>query len=214
MPGTGLVLRAAAIAFGLAILPSPQAMAQSFETLRGEGLTLYLRHASADWGDSAPEAGSLDASRLEGKACAPRRKLTEEGRMQAQAVRAALQSLNAGPIDVYAVGLCRTYETAKAIGQPVRIVEAMTPAPGAQPSMRMQGDAIEKIVRAGQSTRGLRVVVGDYEAPQALFGATLAEGDGLVLKAGRDGVEPVARIRAGDWMALQPVASGDRNSKF
>ena len=160
------------------------ARAETFEDLRGGGVTLFLRHATAEWSDAGNEIGALDPARLDTKACATKRRLTEDGRLQARAIALALQGLDLGPLDIHTAGLCRTFETARTIGAAPRVVAALTP---------MQGQA-----------RGLRVIIGDYEAIQALYGVTLSEGDGLVLKSAGDGAEPVARIMAADWTSLQP----------
>jgi phosphohistidine phosphatase SixA len=186
------------------------AHAETYDALRGPGLTLFLRHAAAEWSGEGPEIGAIEPAKLDAKACAAKRRLTEEGRLQAQSVASALQSLELGPLDVQTVGLCRTFETARVIGANPRIVDGLTPMPGRAPSLRAQGEMIEKIVRAGEQARGLRVIVGDYEAMQALYGVTLAEGEGLVLKVQAGEVAAVARIRTSDWTALQPVASGER----
>jgi phosphohistidine phosphatase SixA len=184
--------------------------AESFDALRGTGLTLFLRHAAAEWSGETTEIGALDPLKLDAKSCAARRNLTEDGRRQAQSIAVALQGLELGPLDIHTAGLCRTFETARLIGAAPRIVEAMTPMPNRAPSVRAQGEAIEKIVRGGEQARGLRIVIGDYEAMQALYGVTLGEGDGLVLKVSGGEVAPVARVNASDWGALQPVASGER----
>jgi phosphohistidine phosphatase SixA len=186
------------------------AQAESFESLRGTGLTLFLRHAAAEWTGDNPEIGALDPAKLDAKACVARRKLTEDGRRQAQSIAIALQGLELGPLEIHTAGLCRTFETARLIGAAPRIVDSMTPMPNRAPSVRAQGEAIDRIVRGGEQARGLRIVVGDYEAIQALYGVTLGEGDGLVLKISGGEVAPVARVNASDWGALQPVASGDR----
>jgi phosphohistidine phosphatase SixA len=188
------------------------AHADSFDALRGQGRTLFLRHAAAEWSGEGAEIGATDPAKLDAKACAARRKLTEDGRLQAQAVGVALQSLELGPFEIHTAGLCRAFETARFLGAAPRVVDALTPLQGRVPSLRAQGEAIEKIVRAGEQGRGLRIVVGDYEAVQALFGVTLAEGDGLVLKIDAGAVVAVARVRASDWSALQPVASGERST--
>jgi phosphohistidine phosphatase SixA len=180
------------------------ARAETFEDLRGGGVTLFLRHATAEWSDAGNEIGALDPARLDTKACASKRRLTEDGRLQARAIALALQGLDLGPLDIHTAGLCRTFETARTLGAAPRVVVALTPMQGQVPSVRAQGEAIEKIVRAGQQARGLRVIIGDYEAIQALYGVTLSEGDGLVLKSVGDGAEPVARIMAADWTSLQP----------
>lgn len=191
-----------------------EARADSFEALRAEGVTLYLRHAAADWSDQPPETGALDPAKLEAAGCAGKRRLTDEGRLQAQAVRAAVQGLGLTPLEISAAGLCRTFETARLLGASPKIVESLTPVPGRAPSIRAQGEAIEKIVKSGEHTRGLRIIVGDYEVAQALYGVTLGEGDGLVLKMADGGVTPVARIRAADWAALQPVAAEQGSRRF
>ncbi len=209
MSKDGLLSAALCAALSLCAHVAP-ARAESFEALRGGGLTLFLRHAAAEWSGEGAEIGALDAARLDARACASKRRLTEDGRLQAQGVAVALQSLDLGPVDIQSVGLCRTYETARVIGGVVRVLESLTPLQGRVPSVRVQGEAIEAIVRGGQQSRGLRVIVGDYEVIQALYGVTLSEGEGLVLKAENNGTVPVARIRASDWTALQPVASGER----
>src|SRR5947209_5771889 len=100
----------AAMFFG-ALVGSAQA--QTFESLRGPGLTLFLRHAAAEWSGDNAEIGALDAAKLDAKSCAAKRKLTEDGRLQAQSVATALQGLELGPLDVQSAGLCRAYETAR-----------------------------------------------------------------------------------------------------
>ncbi|MDO9441121.1 MAG: histidine phosphatase family protein [Beijerinckiaceae bacterium] len=189
-------------------VPQASAQVEVFQLLRSGGATLFLRHTAADWTGDGNEAGATDASVLDARRCAHQRHLSDDGRRQAEAVRAGLQGLE---LEVYAVGLCRTVETARVIGPP-KILDSLTPTASGSPSLRVQGLAIEKIVKGGASQRGLRVIVGDYEVAHALFGATLAEGDALVLKPGPDGVEPIARIRIGEWMALRPVAADARET--
>jgi hypothetical protein len=205
-------LRICALATLSALALHASAMTQSFaqtemfQVLRAGGATLYLRHATAEWTAASEEVGVTDLAKLDARHCAPHRHLSEEGRMQAQAVRNGLQGLSVGALEIYAAGLCRTAETARVLGTP-KIIEALTPAASGTSSLRVQGESIDKIVKSGAGGSGLRVIVGDYEVVRALFGATLAEGDAIVLKPGPQGVEALGRIRIGEWTALQPVAS-------
>ena len=193
-----------------------------FEMLRKGGYTLYFRHAQSDWRNTAaaqpahPAAVAVNpksataktASGDQSAPCAGERVLSDEGRADARALGLAVKSLNLTISDVAAANLCRMQETARIAFGAAKMVPDLAPRPGTVLSLTAQGAAVQRLARAPVPEHGVRIVVGDYEVAQALYGVTLAEGDALVLKAGADGsVEPVAKVRVGDWRLLAPVAA-------
>ena len=180
--------------------------AEIIDGLRKGGYTLFFRHAQADW-RAAPGAQTLPPAPAPA-ACAGERQLSDEGRADARALGVAVKSLNLTISEIAAAGLCRMQETAKiAFGAP-KTVHDLAPRPGMALSLTAQAAAVERLARAPLPEHGIRIIVGDYEVAQALYGVTLAEGDAVVLKTGADGkAEAVARLRLGDWRALAPVAA-------
>lgn len=176
---------------------------ETIDGLRKGGYTLFFRHAQADW--RAPGGPALPAAPA---ACAGERQLSDEGRADARALGVAVKSLNLTISEIAAASLCRMQETAKiAFGAP-RTVQDLAPRPGMALSLTAQAAAVERLARAPLPEHGIRIIVGDYEVAQALYGVTLAEGDAVVLKTGADGkAEAVARLRLSDWRALAPVAA-------
>jgi Histidine phosphatase superfamily (branch 1) len=202
-----LLLAAGLCAFVASALTSGAQAGQGdiFETLRKGGYTLYFRHAQSDWRGAAAVAEKLPAKP---DPCAGERLLSDEGRADARTLAIAFKSLNLKVSDVVAANLCRMQETARiAFGAP-RTVNDLAARPGAALSLSAEAAAVERLARSPLPENGVRIIVGDYEVAQALFGVTLGEGDAVVLKTGADGKsEPVARIRLSDWRAMAPVAS-------
>ena len=221
-PRIALRVALAAAALGGGALPSQAA--DTFEVLRKGGYTLFFRHTQSDWRDARAAAPQLPGAKSAqpqlpggGKAavkidksdtCAGERQLSEEGRADARALGIAVKSLNLPISEVTAASLCRMQETAKiAFGAPKTALD-LAPRPGVSISLSAQAAALDRLARAPLPDHGIRVIVGDYEVAQALYGVTLAEGDALVLRNGADGrPEAVTRVRFSDWRAIAPVAS-------
>ena len=183
--------------------------ADTFEMLRKGGYTLFFRHTQADWGKAgAPQVQGPAPAVAKADACPGERTLSDEGRADARALGIAVKSLKLTVTDVVAANLCRMKETASiAFGAPKTVAD-LAPRPGAALSLTAQAAAVERLAGAPLPGNGLRVIIGDYEVAQALYGVTLAEGDAVVLKTGADGRQtPVAHLRLGDWRAVAPVAS-------
>lgn len=192
------------LAFALC-LAAGAVQAEPFDLLRRGGVTLYLRHAQSDWaGEAEPQPSALKS----GRDCSHERNLTEEGRADARAMGLALKGLSLTISEIEAVDLCRAQETARlAFGEP-KTLAGISPGAGAPVSLGAQAQRLEAALRPPVSERAVRVIVGDYEVAQALFGVTLAEGEGLILKSDAAGhAQALARISVTDWRALAPVAA-------
>lgn len=200
---------AAALVLGMLASGDTARAADTFDMLRKGGYTLFFRHAQSDWGKAgAPKVQGPAPAIAKTDACAGERQLSDEGRADARALGIAVKSLKLTVSDIAAANLCRMRETASiAFGAPKTVAD-LAPRPGAALSLTAQAAAVERLARAPLPEHGLRVIVGDYEVAQALYGVTLAEGDAVVLKTGADGRQtPVAHLRLGDWRAVAPVAA-------
>lgn len=197
----GAALAFAAVALGLALPQAQAGQADTGDVLRKGGYTLYFRHAQSDW--RGPVIGASGTP----EPCAGERQLTEAGRADARALGLAVKSLNLPIGDISSAGLCRTQETAKIAFGAAKMVTDLAPRPGTVLTLSAQAAAVERLAKPALFEHAIRIIVGDYEVAQALYGVTLAEGDALVLKTGADGrVEPVARVRLADWRLFAPVA--------
>ena len=213
----GRALRAALAAAALACGAVPSQASDTFDVLRKGGYTLFFRHTQSDWRDAKtaqpqPPTRGKAAVKIDktdkADPCAGERQLSEEGRADARALGIAVKSLNLPITEVTAANLCRMRETAQiAFGAPKTALD-LAPRPGVSISLSAQAAALVRLTRAPLPDHGIRVIIGDYEMAQALYGVTLAEGDALVLRNGADGrPEAVAQVRLGDWRAIAPVAS-------
>ena len=198
----------AALGLGLFNAGGAQA-ADTFEVLRKGGYTLFFRHTQSDWRTAAalPVAIAVKSD-AKPELCAGERQLSDEGRADARALGLAVKSLNLTISEIASANLCRMQETAKIAFGAAKTVPDLAPRPGVALSLSAQAAAVERLTRTPLADHAIRIIVGDYEVAQALYGVTLAEGDAVVLKSGADGKpEPVARIRLADWRALAPVAA-------
>lgn len=178
--------------------------AETYEILRKGGYTLFFRHAQADWRNGS--TGSVQSADKT-DACAGERRLSEAGRSDARALGAAVKSLNLPIGDVTAASQCRMLETAKLAFGATKSVAGLSPSQGTALTLSAQAAMLERLARPALPEHSIRVIIGDYEVAQALYGVTLAEGDALVLKTGADGkVLPVARVRVSEWQLYAPVA--------
>ena len=213
----------ALLALAASVAPASAGESDVFDILRKGGYTLLLRHAQSDWrttvaaipaGPAKSAAKGVTKSHdAQGDAqsqavpCAGERVLSEEGRADARALGIAIKSLNLTIADVTAANLCRMQETARIAFGAAKVAPDLAPRPGMVLSLSAQGAAVQRLARPMVPEHGVRVVVGDYEVAQALYGVTLAEGDALVLKSSPDGsIEAVARVRLSDWRQFAPVA--------
>ena len=202
-------------ALGLAVLTCGVAgaaqAADTFDLLRKGGYTLFFRHTQSDWAiarapapaKSGAATGATSGVIAKVEACAGEPQLSEEGRADARALGMAIKSLKLSVSDISSANLCRMRETATiAFGAP-RTVADLAPRPGYALSLSAQAAAVERLAGAPLAEHSLRVIVGDYEVAQALYGVTLAEGDAVVLKTGADGRQSaVAHLRLGEWRAV------------
>jgi len=184
-------------AFGLARaegLAGPQLVAE----LRKGGYVLYLRHTSTDFSRDDAKMSSFED-------CANQRPLTDKGRDEARALAGHIKRLGIPIGRVYASPFCRTVETAMlAFGRAEQTQEARGgPVRGDDPK---RYDALKKLLSGRFAAKDNRVISSHGNPYMAVFGPPyLAEGEIAVVKPlGGGKAEPVARLRLGDWEALQP----------
>jgi phosphohistidine phosphatase SixA len=162
--------------------------------LRRGGYTLYFRHTATDF--------AQNDSRLDLSDCATQRNLSERGREQARTIGAALRALALPLGEVIASPYCRTMETAR----------LMTGRAEAQPAVRgIAGTTgardyteLAKILATPPAPPAtLRLIAGHGNPFRAIAGAPhLEEGEAAVLRGLGDTWVVVARIKAGDWAAM------------
>ena len=169
---------------------------QLLAELRKGGYLLYFRHTATDFSRDDARSRSDDD-------CANQRPLTNEGRAQARAIGAAMRELGIPLGKVLASPRCRTMETAMlAFGraEPSAIVRG-------GPARPENADRYSEL-RTLLSTpveRGRNVIIASHGNP--FFGVAgppyLAEGEAAVLRPLGKDFEVVARIKVGDWAALE-----------
>ena len=159
---------------------------------------LYIRHTSTDFSKN-------DASMASFEDCANQRPLTDKGREEARAIAGHLKRLGIPIGRVYASPYCRTVETAMlAFGKAEKTSEARGGPVRADDSSRYLG--LKKIL-GEKPEPGLNSAISSHGNPYmaVIGGPYLAEGEIAVVRpGGKPGFETVARIRLGDWEALQP----------
>ena len=172
---------------------SAPATAPIVRSLPAGGLTLLMRHASAD--------AAINQQELL-RSCATQRNLTVAGREQARAIGRAIRALRIPIGQVRASPLCRTRDTARlAFGRAT--LDRMlvnTGIVGTLSDDKRRGDALRALVRrppqAGENT----VLVTHTPNISAASGEDdVEEGEMLVL--GRGG-RIVGRVAAEQWPAL------------
>jgi phosphohistidine phosphatase SixA len=170
--------------------------------LRKGGYVLYIRHASTDFSKN-------DAKMTSYEDCASQRNLTDKGRDEARAVATHIARLGIPIGKVYASPFCRTVETAMLAFGKAEKTQEVRGGPVQSDDPRRY-DALRKLLSAKPAESRNNVVSSHGNPYFAVFGPPyLAEGEIAVVRPGRidDGrarFEAVARIKLGDWEALQP----------
>ena len=170
---------------------------QLVEELRKGGYVLYIRHTSTDFSKN-------DAKMTSYEDCASQRNLLDKGRDEARAIAGHIKRLAIPIGKVYASPYCRTVETAMlAFGKAEKTHEVRGGPVSDDPA---RYDPLRNLL-SSPPAKGTNNVVSSHGNPYfAVFGAPyLAEGEIAVVRpGGKARFEAVARIKLGDWEALQP----------
>jgi hypothetical protein len=166
------------------------------KALRAGGFTLYFRHTATDF--------TQDDRGMKGYAeCATQRNLSEAGRAQARAMGEAIRALKLPVGEVIASPFCRTMETGRLMfGR----AEASTVVRGYEGTTSANADYTKLIALLASPPKPgtLRMITSHGNPFRAIAGPPhLDEGEAAVLKPAGNDFVVVARIRRGDWAALQ-----------
>jgi broad specificity phosphatase PhoE len=164
--------------------------------LREGGLTLVMRHATAD--------SKTDRQEFL-RSCALQRNLTEAGRDQARTVGEALRSLDVPVGDVRASPMCRTRETAElAFGQAQ--VDRSLVSPGVIGTLagdERRAERLRALVREPVAP-GTNTVLVTHTGNIGALGHSVGEGDLLLYDRGR----LAGRVKPEEWPDLVRAAQG------
>ena len=161
--------------------------------IRAGGLTLVIRHATADNEINKQEKLS---------SCAFQRNLTEAGKEQAKAIGAGVKALNIPIIEVKSSPMCRTFDTAKiAFGEVSEEEDLVSPGvTGTEADDKRRTAALRAMVEKAPAEGENRVLVTHTgNIGSALGEETVAEGETLVYA---EGAKLVGRVTAVEWTAL------------
>lgn len=162
--------------------------------LRDGGLTLVIRHATADNEINKQEKLS---------SCELQRNLTEAGKEQAKAIGEGIRALEIPIGDVRSSPMCRTHDTAEiAFGKVADDENLVSPGViGTEADDRRRASELRRVVKEAASLGTNRVLVthtGNIGA--ALGEETVAEGETLVYDSS---ARLVGRVKAEDWATLE-----------
>jgi hypothetical protein len=135
--------------------------------------------------------------------CTKQRNLTEQGRVEARAIGAAIAKLQIPIGDVLASPFCRTRETARLIFGRETPSLAVRGGPAATENADRYTD-LRKLLST-PVPRGVNLAIASHGNPFRAVAGTpyLAEGEAAVIEPrGKDGFRIVARITKDGWAAL------------
>lgn len=164
--------------------------------LKQGGYVLYFRHAATDFSQNDTQSrGPRD--------CARQRNLTDAGRADARAIGTAITSIGASFVRVVASPMCRTMETANLVLGRAEAFEDVRGGPIAAPSPERY-EPLRRLMSTPLPA-GQNLGIASHGNPfYALAGPPyLAEGELALIKPGGAGFEVIARVRVGDWKAVQ-----------
>jgi broad specificity phosphatase PhoE len=165
--------------------------------LRDGGLTLVIRHATADAEISKQEKLS---------SCELQRNLTEAGKEQAAAIGEGVKALKIPIGDVRSSPMCRTHDTAElAFGRVTDDEDLVSPGViGTEADDKRRAEALRALVdKPPPKGKNTVLVTHTGNIGSALGEETVAEGETLVYGAG---TELVGRVKAEDWATLDEGA--------
>ena len=169
--------------------PSPLA-----QSLQKGGLTLVIRHATADGNSNQQEKLS---------SCALQRNLTEMGKEQAAAIAAAVRRLEVPVGEVRASPMCRARDTARlAFGRVQEDRDLVSPGViGTERDDRRRAAHLRRLAESPPTDGTNRVLVTHTGNIGAAFGEeTVAEGETLLYGKG---ARLIGRIPAEQWAQLR-----------
>lgn len=191
--GVGSAQEPVSIADAESSAPAPEASMRGtalLAALRRGGYVVYFRHTATDF--------SRDDARMQDLAdCANQRLLSEQGRLDARAIGAALRDLGLSAAESFASPMCRTMEHARLM--------LGTVVPRAEIREGRGGDyaGLKRLLAAPVAAGGNRWIVGHGIPFRAVAGPPhLAEGEAAVLLPRTSGWTVIARLQVGDWPAL------------
>jgi broad specificity phosphatase PhoE len=158
-----------------------------WQTLRGGGVTVLMRHAATNPGIGDPPGFRLGD-------CATQRNLSESGRADARAVGAAFQRNKVVPGAVWSSRWCRCLDTARlAFGRadPVPSLDSMFNGDAAQSAAQLRDLRLRLAAR--RETAPLVLVTHDVNI-RALTGHSLAPGEMLLLTQRGGQLEAFGRL--------------------
>jgi phosphohistidine phosphatase SixA len=161
--------------------------------MRAGGLTLVIRHATADNEITKQEKLS---------SCELQRNLTEAGKAQAQAIGAGIKALKIPIAEVETSPMCRTFDTATiAFGEVSKEEDLVSPGViGTEADDKRHAAALRARVEKAPAEGENRVLVTHTgNIGSALGEETVAEGETLVYA---EGAKLVGRVKAEEWTAL------------
>jgi broad specificity phosphatase PhoE len=165
---------------------------QLIGTIWFNGYTLYIRHAATNPAQQdKPPAGTAD--------CSAQRNLSEAGREQARAIGTAFATMRFRISEVFAGSDCRSQETARLVTDRTDAIRTLAGAGG-----KPDDPTLEKLLSTPAPRSGLRIVVGDADAFNAVAGPPmLEEGEAVVLRTtDAGGWVILARVPAAEWARL------------
>ncbi len=178
------------IAFALLVLLIPPAMASepAWKALQGGGIVAVFRHARA------PGTGDPPNFKLED--CATQRNLSDQGRLQAQAIGEQFRKRRIPVERVLSSRWCRSLDTARLafgpLAEPYPPLDSFFAGQGQQDQ---QTQAARQLVNAWRS-KGVLVLVTHQVNITALTGIFPAEGEVLLLKPqSGDSFDLIGRIK-------------------
>lgn len=166
--------------------------------LRGGGYILYLRHTSTDFGQS-------DEAMTTFEDCARQRNLTDQGRVEARAIGAALRELRIPVGEVLASPYCRTQETGRLVFGKATVSSAVRGGPAQTESTERYAELLRLL--STPVARGTNLAISSHGNPfRAVAGPPyLAEGEIAVIEPlGNGRFRVVARVAKDGWPALDP----------
>ena len=167
------------------------------QQLRDGGLTLVIRHATAD--------NEINKQEKLGD-CALQRNLTEAGKEQAKAIAEGVKALKVPIGDVRSSPMCRTHDTAEiAFGKVTDDENLVSPGvTGTEADDKRRAEDLKRMVTEAASLGTNRVLVTHTgNIGTALGEETVAEGETLVYDSS---ARLVGRVKAEDWASLDEDA--------
>jgi phosphohistidine phosphatase SixA len=189
MPSSPWPDRRAALGAGAALLAAPWLPAHADERvralLRGGGVVIAFRHALAP--------GTFDPPGFRVDACSTQRNLNDEGREQARRIGQWFKAGGLTPAQVRTSPWCRCVDTATLAFGAAERWDALSSPRGAEDATRSQRIAELRRAMAAVPTGRFEAWVTHQFVLQDLAGTSTSSAEALVLRAGGDGVQLLAR---------------------